>query len=132
MQKNNLFDLYRKQLITGKDVEDQLSKIIKERIALEDRQKELKSVLLTTNDEACRKKDTIMLLMDLKKKIGGEVTWETKREIIKLLVREVLVETIHSDDRDKLEVNILVKFVFPQVVNHTDMGKAHTNINLAG
>lgn len=124
-EKQSILDLYRKQLITGKDVEDQLSKIINERIALEERQKELKNALLTTNDEVSRKKDAIMLLMDLKKKISGEVTWETKREIIKLLVREVLVETIDSDDRDKPEVNVLVKFVFTQVVNHTDMDLMH-------
>jgi hypothetical protein len=101
-------------------VEKQLSKIINERVALEDRQKELKNALLTNNDTVNRKKDVIMLLKDLKEKTSGEVTWETKREIIKLLVREVLVQTTHSDDRDEAEVRLLVKFVFSQVLNHTD------------
>ena len=41
-------------------------------------------------------------------------------EFIKLLVREVLVQTVHSDDRDDPKVNLLVKFVFSQVVPCTD------------
>jgi site-specific DNA recombinase len=120
-EKQSILDLYRKQLITGKDVEDQLSKIINERVALEDRQKELKNALLTTNVEVNRKKDAIMLLDDLKDKLSGEITFETKRNIIKQLVREVVVCTTHSDERDEPEVNLLVKFVFSQDVPRTDM-----------
>jgi site-specific DNA recombinase len=63
-EKQSILDLYRKQLITTKDVEDQLSKITFERLALEDQQKELKNALLTTNDEVSRKKDIIMLLSE--------------------------------------------------------------------
>jgi len=121
VEKQSILDLYRKQLITAKDIEDQLSKIINERVILEQRQQELKNVLLTTNDEVNRKKDTIMLLNDLKEKISGEVTHETKRSIVKQLVREVVVCTTRSAERDIPEVNILVKFVFSCVVNHTDM-----------
>lgn len=44
---------------------------------------------------------------------------ETKGEIIKLLVREILIQTIHSDGRNAPEVKLLVKFVFSQVVNYT-------------
>jgi site-specific DNA recombinase len=55
-EKQAILDLYRKQLVTAKDVEEQLSKIINERVALEDRQKELKNALLATNDEVNRKK----------------------------------------------------------------------------
>ena len=122
IEKQSILDLYRKQLITSKDVEEQLSKIAFERSALEDRQKELKNALLTTNDEVNRKKDVIMLLDELKEKLTGQITHETKRNIIKQLVREVVVCTTHSDDRDAPEVKLLVKFVFSQVVNHTDKG----------
>ena len=101
-------------------MEDQLSKIINERVALEDRQKQLKKVLLTTNDEANRKKDDIMLLDDSKNKISGEIAYETKRNIIKQLVREVIVYTTHSAERDEPEVSLLVKLVFPQDIPRTD------------
>ncbi|AIF51651.1 hypothetical protein UFO1_2104 [Pelosinus sp. UFO1] len=86
-EKQSILDLYRKQLITSKDVEEQLSKIAFERSALENRQKELKNALLTTTDEVNRKKDAIMLLGDLKEKLTGQITYETKRNIIKQLVR---------------------------------------------
>jgi site-specific DNA recombinase len=36
-EKHSILDLYRKQLITAKDVEDQLSKIINKRVILEQR-----------------------------------------------------------------------------------------------
>ena len=122
MRKQSILDLYRQQLIIAKDVEDELSKIINQRVALEDRQKELKNVLLTTYDEVNRKKDAIMLINDLKNKISGEITYETKRNIIKQLVREVIVYTTHSDERDEPEVSLLVKFVFSQDVPRTDKG----------
>ncbi len=85
-EKQSILDLYRKQLINSKDVEDQLSKIINERAALENRQKELKNALNTTTNEVNRKKDVIMLLDDLKQKISGEITWETKRSIINSII----------------------------------------------
>ncbi|AIF51856.1 recombinase family protein [Pelosinus sp. UFO1] len=119
-EKQSILDLYRKQLITSKDVEDQLSKIAIERSALEYRQKELKNALLTTNDEDYRKKDALMLLGDLKEKLTGQITYETKRNIIKQLVREVVVCTTHSDNRDAPEVKVHIKFVFPQIVPCTD------------
>ena len=120
-EKQSILDLYRKQLVTAKDVEEQLSKIINERVALEDRQKELKNALLATNDEVNRKKDIIMLLKDLRDKLSGEITFETKRSIVKQLVREVIVCTEHIEGKDRPDVNIHVKFVFSQVVMCTDM-----------
>lgn len=51
-----------------------------------------------------------MILEDLKEKISGEITYETKRSIIKQLVREIIVCTTHSDERDAPEVNLLIKF----------------------
>ncbi len=116
-----ILDLYRKRLITDKDVEDQLSKINNEKTSLETKQKELKNALATTTDEMNRRKDVISLLDNLKEKIAGEITWETKRDIIKQLVREVIVHTKHSEDRDEPEVKLSVKFVFSQDVPCTDM-----------
>ena len=60
-EKQSILDLYRKQLITNKDVEDQLSKIINEKTTLEAKQKELKNALGATTDEVNRKKDVIMI-----------------------------------------------------------------------
>ncbi|WP_007959520.1 recombinase family protein [Pelosinus fermentans] len=127
-EKQSILDLYRKQLVTAKDVEEQLSKIINERIALEDRQKELKNALLATNDEVNRKKDIIMLLKDLRDKRSDEITFETKRSIVKQLVREVIVCTEHIEGKDRPDVNIHVKFVFSQVVMCTDM-RTHHNLD---
>ena len=114
-EKQSILDLYRKHLITNKDVEDQLSKIIDENTMLENKQKELKNALTTTIDEMNRRKDVITLLDDLKEKISGEITWETKRDIIKQLVREVIVRTEHSEDRDEPEVKLSVKFFFDRL-----------------
>ena len=119
-EKQSILDLYRKQLITNKDVEDQLSKINNESTMLETKQKELKNALNATTDEVNSKKDVIMILDDLKQKISGEVTWEIKRDIIKQLVRQVIVHTLHSEDRDGPEVKVSVKFVFLRDVPCTD------------
>jgi site-specific DNA recombinase len=124
-EKQSILDLYRKQLISSEDVEEHLSKIINERVALEDRQKELKNALLATNDEVNRKKDAIMLLNDLKHKISGEVTYETKRSVAKQLVREIIVSREHIEGKDRPDVNIYVKFVFSKVAMCTDKREDH-------
>jgi site-specific DNA recombinase len=66
-----------------------------------------------------------MLLNDLRDKLSGEITFETKRNIVKQLVREVIVCTEHIEGKDRPDVNIHVKFVFSQVVMCTDMRANH-------
>ncbi|EIW18306.1 MULTISPECIES: helix-turn-helix transcriptional regulator [Pelosinus] len=61
-----------------------------------------------------------MLFNDLKKRISGEVTYETKRSIVKQLVREVIVCTEHIEGKDRPDVNIHVRFVCSQVMMCTD------------
>ena len=66
-----------------------------------------------------------MLLGELKEKLTSQITYETKRNIFKQLVREIVVCTIHFDERDTPEVDIHIKFVFPQIVPYTEKGSCN-------
>lgn len=61
------------------------------------------------------------LLSELRAKIENDITFETKREIVKTLVEEIIVETIEplEGGRKKAIVNIRYSFNKSRGVLHT-------------
>lgn len=118
-EKQSILDLYRRKLITGKDVEVQLQKIADEKMTLEARME-----LLSGNMEAAatltdRFYTAEQLLIDLRNKLTDDPSFETKREIIKTLVQKVVVDTKNPEDQ-KPQASISVYYSFDRVVLHTD------------
>ena len=121
-EKQNILDLYRRQFITAKDVELQLEKINNERLTLDQRLEALKEDHLSTKKIADHMHSAGQLLVSLKEKLkDGEPTYEVKREIIKSLVKEVLIKTKKpEDDLHQLQATVAITYSFSKDALHTD------------
>jgi hypothetical protein len=62
----------------------------------------------------------IELLNQLRLRIHDDLPWEEKRDIVKMLVQRVVVNTINSGTKPSAAVSI--EYTFSQVINHTDKG----------
>jgi site-specific DNA recombinase len=61
------------------------------------------------------------LLSNLKSKISEELSFEDKREIIKTLVRKIVVKS-NINERGRFEADVIVNFLFSNIVTCTDKG----------
>lgn len=119
-ETQSILDLYRKKIIKYDDVEKQVSKVNNEIASIELRLSELKNLIDSTNDYQTNFNAAEELLESLRGKINKDLCFEEKREIVKLLLKEVRIKTIHKEiGRPYAEISIIFKFV--NVVIHTDM-----------
>lgn len=119
-EKQSILDLFRRQVIDAKDVELQLQKIASEKTALIERLKALDTQVDSTDNLSQQYNDAEHLLIALRSKIQDDTpSWETKREIVKALVREIRVET-KNPEAPKPQASISICYSFSQVVLHTD------------
>lgn len=120
-EKQSILDLFRRQIIEAKDVEMQLQKITNEKLALSERIKDLKFQVDSTDNLSKQYDDAEQFLSVLREKLRDNDTpsWETRREIVKALVREIRVETKNPEDQ-KPQASISICYSFSQVVLHTD------------
>lgn len=116
-EKQSILDLYRKKLISATDVEVQLQKIAKEKEALELRLDELKDIEIQKKEIQNRFQTIEELLHDLQLKID-DPPFEVKREIVKTLVKEVIVHTIPKD-RGRPTATVSVHFNFVNDIPRT-------------
>ncbi|MCY9762708.1 recombinase family protein [Paenibacillus alvei] len=99
-EKQNILELYRKNLITSSDVEIQLLKIAGEKKELENRAKDLTDLIERNALKEKQTNDIDSILSDLRKILKNDLTYEAKRAIVKLLVKKIVVHT-HFDDGKK-------------------------------
>lgn len=123
-EKQPILDLLRKKLIDDKDVETQFAKIAAEKESIKASIREIAATI--NNKESLQHKfDTAeQLLASLREKIkDGNPSFETKREIVKSLVEEILVL---ADDNvnNKKQVTLAIKYTFSDVVLRTDRGSS--------
>jgi site-specific DNA recombinase len=120
-EKQSILDLFRKKLIDAADVEKQFSKIAEERIALENRIKSINVQLNSQNDLSVQYNTAAELLKNLREKIRGNINYEKKREIVKILVKEVLVTTLPSTTPGgRPRATITANYNFAKELVHTD------------
>jgi hypothetical protein len=50
------------------------------------------------------------LLVELNRRLDGEVTWEVKRQLVELLIEKVLVETIEQEAQREARVKVKYRF----------------------
>lgn len=122
LEKQSILDLYRKQIINSDDVETQLNKIGLEKEQLNERKSELKNKLLVEESLINKTYSVEPLLQELREKINGELPFEVKREIVKSLVKRIIVNTIEDKD-GKERYFVTIEFTFDSnnvnVANYT-------------
>jgi site-specific DNA recombinase len=103
VEKQKILDLYRRQIINFNDLDIQIKKIADETATLKGRLTDLKNMVKTesANDEYLNSVDK--MLKNLQGIISEELTFEEKRKIVKLLVKEIKVET-DENGRPKLRI----------------------------
>ncbi|NJJ37876.1 recombinase family protein [Paenibacillus apii] len=111
-ERQSILSLYRQKMIKATDVEKQLQDILAETSALENRIKELDELIFAEGNLSHQFDSAELLLQELRSKIEGEPSYETKRMIVKTLVQEINVETIEppGGGRKKANVNVLYSF----------------------
>lgn len=116
-EKQSILDLFRKNLIDYSDVEIQLNKINEEYnniiLAIDYIEKDIKSCNDINNIDTINE-----LLNNMKKKINGQLNFEDKRKIVKMLVDKITVETKKDISGNKKAV-LHINYVF-KVSSHTD------------
>lgn len=121
VEKQSILDLFRRHVIDAKDVEIQIQKITTEKLSLSERIKDLDAQVSSTDNLSRQYNDAEQFLAVLREKIQDSETppWETRREIVKALVREIRVETKNPEGQ-KPQASISICYSFSQVVLHTD------------
>lgn len=119
-EKQNILDLFRKKLIDAFDVEKQLQKIADEKAAIVGRMEILNSKLEAASSIEQRHNSAEEFLTELREKVAnGNPPPEVKREIVKALVKEVLIKTINPE-APKPQAQVSISYSFCPVVVRTD------------
>ncbi|WP_277457949.1 recombinase family protein [Paenibacillus larvae] len=121
-ERQSILELYRKKMISSNDVEIQLTEITNEKKELEDRLREL-NILIEGNARKEKRTDDVFQILDgLREVIKEELPFETKRAIVKALVKKIIVHT-HFEDGVKRFHNASVHAEFSfdgiKVINGT-------------
>jgi len=117
-EKHSILDLFRKKLISNSDVEQQLRKISDETVKLTNRLAELSQNIQTEEVMEDKFIGITELLNQLRQRIKDDILWEEKRDIVKMLVRRVVVNT--TSEGRSLSAIVSIEYTFSHVVNHTD------------
>lgn len=120
-EKESILDLFRKRIISSKDVENQLQKIAIEKAHLENRARELELLIKEEEGLAEQFVSAEELLSTLREKIQGDLPFETRREIVKALVKGIVVET-GTDDNGRFITNVTATYSFVNGVIRTPKG----------
>ena len=129
-EKQAILDLFRKRLISNQDVELQIQKINNEKEELIQRLQTLEQDLTSIQDIQNRLSTTDSVLREVRKKIEGELTFEDKREIIRSLVREIIIHTIKAPGNHRDKANVEIKYVFTRGVDYTGVPAATSGMRL--
>ncbi|QHT63889.1 recombinase family protein [Paenibacillus lycopersici] len=117
-ERHDLLTLYRKKMITAGDLEKQLQEMMLEKKALEDRLEELDHQITEEVTVTMKQDNAAALLKELQDKVLDDPPFELKREIVRLLVKNIIVETMPPDDDDdqswtkQSKVNLHVHYCF--------------------
>lgn len=123
-ERQSILNLYRQKMITALDVEKQLQSIMDESLNLQNRIQHLNDLI--DNDKLITLHFTTAekILNDFRAKIEGDPSFETKRQIVMTLVKEIIVITDESPDgslrKKKAKVKVRFGFNRPRGINRTD------------
>lgn len=110
-EKQSILDLYRKRIIGSVDVELQMQQITREKAALEQRARDLEHQIEAEEGLVQQFNTAEELLANLKEKLEADPTFEVRREIVRTLVKEVIIHTIPGGTgRPYVEVSTVYTF----------------------
>ncbi|MCF6094337.1 recombinase family protein [Microaerobacter geothermalis] len=119
-EKQSILDLFRRKIITSKDVEEQIQKITQEKLALQQRISALERQILEETSLEQQFQSVEELLKEIRLKIKDTPPFEVKREIVRSLVKQITIKTdIDKDGRSSSTV--IAEYNFSTVVTHTDV-----------
>lgn len=119
VEKHSILDLFRKNLINATDVEQQLIKIAEETKRLINRFAELNKNIELEGVMEDKFTGIVDLLKQLRQRIHDDIPWEERRDIVKMLVQRVVVNTV-SPEGSSPSASVSIEYIFSQVVIHTD------------
>ena len=119
VEKHSILDLFRKNLINAVDVEHQLRNIADETTQLTNRFTSLDRSIETEEVMDDKFSGIVDLLKQLRLRIHDDIPWSEKRDIVKMLVQKVLVNTVSSEGISP-SASVSIEYIFSQVINHTD------------
>lgn len=142
-ERTSIIALYRKQIITEGDLSNQLAEIDHDRELLEIQLENKKSIAVTEAKISQSKSDAKKLLYEIQSRLTTEeLTWDLKREIIKLLISKITVSTDYGEDRDIPKTTIKIFYKIPVQDNNLYLPQssipqghgfsAETSMNVAG
>lgn len=123
-----IVSLYRKGIIDDvmvasqlKDIQDETQNVEQELLALRKKSQSnlMQGAYISTADD---------LLSILRKRLAQPISWDLKRELIEILVREIRVETLQEKNEKMARVHVFYRFGAPQdevfagAINRTDRG----------
>jgi site-specific DNA recombinase len=100
-------------------VEQQLQKIIQEKMFLDQRIKELEAQIKSEETAVNQLNAAENMLISLKAKIDSNPPFDIRREVVRTLVKEVTVDTMPSDNGRSTAI-ITTQYSFTKVVVRTD------------
>ena len=118
-EKQSILDLYRRKIISSDDVEKQLQKISEEKSMLQARLETILGRLEAAATYTDQLSNTEKQLSDLREKLNGKLTFDLKREIVKMLVNKITVETKNAEG-NKPRLLMYIQYRFCRVVLCTD------------
>ncbi|MBE0448426.1 MAG: recombinase family protein [Actinobacteria bacterium] len=110
-EKQSILDLYRRNLIDSTDIALQLQKIKVETLELQERVRELNTLLEQENDLVRQVDSAEELLLQLRQTVDRALAFEDKREIVKLLVESITVDTKVDDAGNKF-AEVRINYIF--------------------
>ncbi|MGH2331071.1 recombinase family protein [Thermoanaerobacter mathranii] len=114
LERQNILDLYRRKIITTEDVERQFQKIDNEMKTLENRIKEIEDQIAAEETLLSSINTAEELLENLRAKLEDNPPFEVRREIVRTLVKEIIVDT-KFDEKNRPYAVIKVKYNFSDV-----------------
>jgi site-specific DNA recombinase len=117
-ERESILDLFRKKLISSADVESQLTKIRDEAESLKQRLSDIETQLSSTEKMDNQLETAEDFLNSLRNKIkDGNPSFEQKREIIKAIVKKVIINTEFINEKPHANVEVRYVFCPPELQN---------------
>jgi site-specific DNA recombinase len=113
-ERNLMLSLYRKGTIDERTLDQQLADVTAEEDSLRTRIQELEGRVRHRIDETEGLRSAEALLRKLHSALDQNPTWETKRQIVELLVSGIRVDTLEEDGVKRARVNVTYRFDPPQ------------------
>ncbi len=126
-ERDQVITWCRRGRISEADMDRQLDQIQLEEAGLKKELERLSELARSAETASAQLKTAEQLLLDLNQKLDQPLTWELKRQLVEMLVEEILVETVESDGKKEAITRISYRFGPPEsrevtlAENHTGM-----------